>query len=443
MSSLFWFRPIFMLELLIAESFFAKKLTPRKGFAWRLALGIILCVGIAFIIPYKIENGFYLSFMFILMFATTVILGIFCFDEPIKTVIFCAIAGYTVQHIASELCGMFDSVMSVVVGWQFDLYDVYNPVETSNGGIYLVLVHVVIYVWAYILLYKFAVPHVERMRVQHTNNTVIIALFTLIVFVDVIISALIMRMLPVSLLAALGRMQSLAVQLVIHGYNVLCCVLAIVIIIELPRRSGAERELAIVKQLYHEKIAQYETTKTNIELINMKYHDLKHRISVENDDMREIKEAVEIYDSAYKTANEALNIVLMEKSLICKHENINLSVIADASKLDFMKDADIYVLFGNIFDNAIEAVRKVQSADGRIIGLNIKTVNSFLIINVFNQYAGQIKMENGLPKTTKGDTRYHGFGLKSIKYIVQKYNGEMTIDVRELFNLTISFQLTA
>lgn len=441
MSSLFWFRPVFMLELIVAESFFAKKLMPRKMFRLRFILGLIICIGVSFAVPYKIENGLYLSFMFILMFAATVVLGIVCFDESVKTVLFCAIAGYTVQHISSEMCEIFDSVMSAFVDWHFDLYDIYNPVTLDKGDIYLIVAHAIILVWTYVLSYKFIVPRVERTRVLHTPNTIIVLLFALIVFVDIIISAVIMRILPETVLVSLGRMKSLAVKLIIHGYNALCCVLAIILIIELPRRSGAESELAIVKQLYHEKQAQYEFTKKNIELINMKCHDLKYRVSADSDDVSEIKEALDIYDSAYKTENEALNIVLMEKSLICKHENINLSVIADASKLGFMKDADVYALFGNIFDNAIEAVRKVESDDGRIIGLNIKTVNSFLIINVFNQYAGKIDMENGLPKTTKNDTRYHGYGLKSVKYIVQKYNGEMTIDVADLFNLTISFQL--
>lgn len=65
----------------------------------------------------------------------------------------------------------------------------------------------------------------------------------------------------------------------------------------------------------------YEITKKNIELINMKCHDLKHYVFAVGD--VDEKNMVDICDSAYKTGNEALDIVLMEKSLICKHENIN------------------------------------------------------------------------------------------------------------------------
>ena len=441
MSTLFWFRPVFVIELLIAESFFAKKLTPRKGFLWRLILGAIICIGIAFAIPYRIENWAYLSFIFVLMFAATVVLGVCCFDESIKTIIFCAIAGYTIQHIASEFCNAFDTIMATLTDWRFDLYDIYTPIEQQHNSIYMALAHLMIYVWTYVISLKFVVPKIEKMRVLHTKNIIIMSLFALIVLIDVVISAVTVRLFPMNTLASLGRVPSLIIRLILHGYNILCCVLAIVLIIELPRRSDAEKELAIVKKLYHDKRDQYEANKNIIELINIKCHDLKHGAVQTAEDADEIRQIVDIYDCAYKTSNEALNVVLMEKSLICKRDGINLSVIADASKLDFMKDADVYALFGNIFDNAIEAVHKVETDSGRTIGLNIKTVNSFLIINAFNQYAGEITLVDGLPKTTKKDTAYHGFGLKSIKYIVQKYHGEMTIDVKDLFNLTISFQL--
>lgn len=441
MSSLFWFRPVFMAELLIAESFFAKKLVPRKGLAWRLPLSILFCIGIAFAIPYKINNGLYLSFMFIMLFAVTVIAGMFIFDESFKAVLFCAIASYTVQHISSEVCSAFDSIITTVTDWKFDLYDIYTPVSQQTDGIYIVISHLILYVWIYLISYKFIVPKVDKSRILHTRNNIILWLFVLIVLVDVVFGAVILRLFPASALTVLGRIPNMVIRLILHAYNILCCLLAVILIIELPRRSSMESELAIVKQLYHNKQEQYASTKKNIELINIKAHDLKHSLTATADDAEEIKAMVDIYDSTYKTENEALNIVLMEKSLECKNENINLSVVADASRLEFMRDSDVYALFGNILDNAIEAVRKVGKDDGRVIGLSIKKVNNFLIINSFNQYSGEIQLVGGFPKTTKHETAYHGYGLKSVKYIVQKYGGEMAIEIKELFNISITFPI--
>lgn len=445
MSSLFWFRPAFMGLLLLAESFFVKKLNVRRGLGWRLPTGIVVCLVTAFLIPYRIDNCFYQSFMFLALFGVTVGFGVFLFAEPLKNLVFCAIAGYTVQHIASELCEIVNSVMTGVSDMHLDLYDVFNPVEIDTGSIYILTAYMIIYVWTYLFALKFVVPKVEKYKIFQTAASAVLWLSALVILVDVVVSSVTLYLLPLEVLTQLGRTTSLAVQLILHGYNILCCSLAIILIIELPRRSGAENELKLVKQLNSMKRAQYEIAKNNVELLNMKCHDLKYRSEelfegASADSAREMKRIIDIYDSVYKTESEALNIVLTEKSLLCRNENINLSVIADASKLAFMKDSDVYTLFGNVLDNAIEAVRKVEN--GRSVGIELKTVNSFLIVNVFNPFAGEIKMINGFPQTTKSDANYHGYGLKSIDYLVRKYGGEMTVNVKEqLFSLTMAFQI--
>lgn len=47
-------------------------------------------------------------------------------------------------------------------------------------------------------------------------------------------------------------------------------------------------------------------------------------------------------------------------------------------------------------------------------------------------------MKEGLPITTKGDTSYHGYGLKSIREIVSRYGGVMRVDnSKDIFQLSI------
>ncbi|MCH5157885.1 MAG: sensor histidine kinase [Clostridiales bacterium] len=444
MSPLFWFRPVFIVLLFLAEAFFCFKLNRRKGFAWKLPVCIAVCIGLAFAIPYKIDNAIYGAFMFFVLFALTLVTGIIVFDEPIRNILFCAIAGYTVQHIASELCELFNSIMVCYSSFRLDIYDIYIPTPVNTGSLLMITVYAIIYVWVYLTVLKTVSPRVEKYKILQSDNRTVLALAALIIFIDIIMSSIITYILPYTTLAPLGRDSSFIVLLILHAYNVVCCVLAIILTIELPRRRGAENDLKLVRQLNASKQDQYEAVKANIELINMKVHDLKHRTvellgdRADGKEMNEINDIIAIYDSAYSTKNEALNVVLMEKSLICKHNNINLSVIADGEKLGFMSDTDIYALFGNILDNAIEAVIKVEG--GRSIGLSIKSANSFLIINAFNEFQGELKMSGGLPQTTKKDAKHHGYGLKSIRYIVDKYHGEMTISAKDsVFNLTIAF----
>ena len=51
---------------------------------------------------------------------------------------------------------------------------------------------------------------------------------------------------------------------------------------------------------------------------------------------------------------------------------------------------------------------------------DLKTGN-MISISAKNSFEGEVKIINGLPQTTKNDSTHHGFGLKSIKMICEKY----------------------
>lgn len=111
----------------------------------------------------------------------------------------------------------------------------------------------------------------------------------------------------------------------------------------------------------------------------------------------------------------------------------------DGAQLDFMRDADIYSLFGNALDNAIEAVKDVDE-EKRNIGISVKRVGEMVSVHVENYLDKPLEMNGDLPRTTKKDKEFHGFGLISIRNIVQKYGGIMTVKrVNNTFNLNIIF----
>lgn len=76
--------------------------------------------------------------------------------------------------------------------------------------------------------------------------------------------------------------------------------------------------------------------------------------------MDEIEKSVSLYDANVKTGNTVLDTILTEKSLLCYKKGIILSCVADGENIAFMEDADVYSLFGNALDNAIEAVLKLE-----------------------------------------------------------------------------------
>ena len=101
----------------------------------------------------------------------------------------------------------------------------------------------------------------------------------------------------------------------------------------------------------------------------------------------------------------------------------------------------MYSLFGNVIDNAIEAVVKVEDERKKNVNIIVKNVDSFISIRVDNYFAGNISFnKEGLPKTQKEDNGYHGFGIKSVKMITEKYGGDLSVFVDgEIFSLSILF----
>ena len=142
-----------------------------------------------------------------------------------------------------------------------------------------------------------------------------------------------------------------------------------------------------------------------------------------NQYIKEVEESIKIYEAIVKTGNEVLDTILTEKSLYCKERGIVVSCVADGELLSFLHTMDLYSLFGNALDNAIEAVEKIKEEERRQIDVIIYRQQHFLVINIVNPVAEQTLFENGLPVTTKMDKNFHGFGVRSMKYIVKKYDG--------------------
>lgn len=121
---------------------------------------------------------------------------------------------------------------------------------------------------------------------------------------------------------------------------------------------------------------------------------------------------------------------------------IKLTCIADGEKLNFMSETDIYSLFGNAIDNAAEALMKVQDKEKRVIGLIVRTSGTFLSVHIYNYCPEPLKFADGLPITTKADKRAHGYGVKIIRMITEKYGGEMSMSQKDdIFNLDLLFPL--
>ncbi|MDR0856748.1 MAG: ATP-binding protein, partial [Clostridiales bacterium] len=249
-----------------------------------------------------------------------------------------------------------------------------------------------------------------------------------------------------SIFATRAESPDFVSEVVCRLYAIIGCSLTLFMQFGVAKESRLHAEKLVMEQLLHMEHRQHEISRETIDIINLKCHDIKHQIDAlaTVNDAAERKAALDefggvvlIYDGMLKTENDTLDLVLTEKSLICGQYGIKLNCIADGKSIGFLGKTDIYTLFGNAIDNAVECIRR-EDADKRFINLSVLRKDEMLFIHIDNFCADSVVFEDGLPVTTKADKQYHGFGTKSIKYIAQKYGGEARMGVQNSrFNLDV------
>ena len=188
-------------------------------------------------------------------------------------------------------------------------------------------------------------------------------------------------------------------------------------------------------------------SRESIELINYKYHDLKHQIEMlrkEQDPekrtafLNQMEDEIKQYELQNKTGNNVLDTVLTGKSMYCDKHGITLTSVVDGSLLDFMETMDICSIFGNALDNAIESVLAIPEKEKRLIHVTVTKQKSFILIRVENYFEGNLEYSNGELESTKKEKTFHGYGIKSIRYTANKDDGAVDIDTEnQWFNLRI------
>lgn len=209
----------------------------------------------------------------------------------------------------------------------------------------------------------------------------------------------------------------------------------------------AEKELLAINTVLQSQYDNYRNYSESIDLINIKYHDLKHQIAGLRGEMTQdkrtewmdsIEEELESYQPEQQTGNHTLDTLLSGKLHSCSKQKIKFTCVADGKHLSFMHVIDICNIFGNALDNAIENVALVEEEEKRLIHMQVFAQGALLFISVSNYCNHNIQMKNGYPVTTKADKKSHGFGIKSIDYAVKKYNGSVSFGVeKDMFELKI------
>ena len=206
-------------------------------------------------------------------------------------------------------------------------------------------------------------------------------------------------------------------------------IVVIVYYISKLEKQNQETQFSLQKlEMEQSNYVQLNEVAKEIKIIR---HDLKHDYLLigsylENKNYSKINEIVKsrIKDlhegvNTVNSANELINTIINYKLMIADSKSIEVNCDLNVSNKIYMKDYHLNELLFNLIDNAIENCSKNNPKINIIINEDV-----FLYIEVINSIDVSVLNTNpNLITNKKGDI--HGHGIRSIKRIVNEYNGNI------------------
>ena len=210
-------------------------------------------------------------------------------------------------------------------------------------------------------------------------------------------------------------------------------ILVLWVSIRINERKAENERIKI--QLEQEKAdaRYYKLENEKNESLEILRHDMNNHLNTmlgmeTNSDLKDyITSIMEQYNIKKRTTfsnNNVLNGLISEYSSKCYTENIEFVVDIRPGTIDDIVATDIVALFGNILSNAYEAAKQCEEINEKYIELVVKRKHETTFIKCVNSCAVPPKIIGGNFISIKKDSdRKHGYGMKSIDKIVNKYHG--------------------
>lgn len=122
------------------------------------------------------------------------------------------------------------------------------------------------------------------------------------------------------------------------------------------------------------------------------------------------------------TDNIVLNYILNRANEKCMENGIDFSCIVNGV-IGGISDLDIHILMENLIDNALDAIAKSSTKSLYIV---ISSNEGCIRIEIDNSVSGNVLLKNpDFENTTKNDKLRHGYGMKNIRDIIERYHGNI------------------
>ncbi|WP_432624176.1 ATP-binding protein [Bifidobacterium sp.] len=411
--------PNFVLELLIAAIPLLWNCPRKSRFPLRLTISLFAYLAIGFLISTQKFNGWADLLRFLAIFIVLIVGIRICLDIRDREVLFRGVAAYALQYCCESIVYLANIPLNRQPLTEPLIMFVEYPIVAIPASLLMA--------WSF-----------RRNQDEHIADTSLFAISSTILAVTMIISFAQWMYLP------LGNKPTRVICLV---YAILCSALSLAIQSGLLVQSHWRHEAEFMERMWRLDRQHYELSQDAIDLINVKSHDLRKQIDMLRSSaatmptgqaLDALEESVEDYDMVAHTGNAALDVILTDKIMAAHRIGASLSYLVDGKAFLGIDSIDLYSIFGNILDNAIEAVEPLRQPL-RVIDLKACKNNEFLIIRCDNYCDPRNHVSEGSPiETTKPDKAWHGFGLKSIQMTANKLGGSVTFDVNDdMFTINV------
>ncbi|MCR5396813.1 MAG: ATP-binding protein [Lachnospiraceae bacterium] len=411
----------YFVEIILAELLFLHQCEKRSHFLLTFGCSTFAGAVISLLlgIPWGMNSTlikFVLLLFVILM--SVVVMRISFLGGP-QFIISSSIAGVATQHIAYKTRNLLEVL----------LFHKSDSVRLVEFLIMEVAVIIVVFALVYILFAK----NYKSASTDFRSNIISIVI--------------VLTCIGVNRLVADHPLDNYYYETATDIYAIICCFFSLAAQFYIYKWYKEQTDAIIIKNLLAASEKQYEQWKSMEEFTSIKIHDLKHlldrieRLSGEENisipNLDSIRKTIDGFKPNVKTGNEVIDILLRNMVVLCLQQDIRFNVVSFTDMLGNFDSMSLYFLIANAIDNAREAVEKVEEKDKRIIDISIKQFGSSVVIHLWNYFDGTVKFKDNLPVSLKAQEG-HGYGLKSIKTIVDTFEGAMSTEVDgDCFHLNI------
>ncbi len=161
-------------------------------------------------------------------------------------------------------------------------------------------------------------------------------------------------------------------------------------------------------------------------------HDMRHHLHLINAYLAdnnqpaaqkyitEVEKTIESAVVEKYCSNYTVNLILYSYIAKAKNEQIIVETQIDLPEKNAVSDMDLCIIFANAIENAVNACKRIPSADDKTLKIVCKTKSDKLFIQITNSYTGTVMFVDDMPVSR---SKNHGFGTKSIAAVAHKYDG--------------------